>query len=171
MKLGFQNQRVLAVVAHPDDAELLCAGTLARARADGAAIGIITMCKGDKGQPANPLPNLTQVRKKEASAAARLLGAELMLFGNKDGELIDNTSARRKLAELFRRFRPTLVLAHSPCDYHPDHRAAGVLAEAASWFCASKGYRTKSPAMQNSPALWWMDTINMSGSNPFLNYC
>jgi LmbE family N-acetylglucosaminyl deacetylase len=166
MKLSFQNARVLAVVAHPDDAELLCAGTLARARADGAEIGIITMCRGDKGQPANSIPNLTQVRRKEAQAAARLLGAELLLFGSPDGELSDGISERKKLTELFRQFRPTLVLAHSLGDYHPDHRAAGVLAEAASWFCASKGYRTRSPALQNSPALWWMDTLNMGGSQP-----
>ena len=52
MKLNFQNERVLAVVAHPDDAELLCAGTLARARNDGAEIGICVLCRGDKGQPA-----------------------------------------------------------------------------------------------------------------------
>ena len=49
MKLDFAEERVLAVVAHPDDAELLCAGTLARARACGATIGICAMCQGDKG--------------------------------------------------------------------------------------------------------------------------
>ena len=49
MRITFQHDRVLAVMAHPDDAELLCAGTLARARADGAAIAICVMCRGDKG--------------------------------------------------------------------------------------------------------------------------
>jgi N-acetylglucosamine malate deacetylase 1 len=49
MKLSFTNDRVMAVMAHPDDAELLCAGTLARAKADGAAIAICVMCAGDKG--------------------------------------------------------------------------------------------------------------------------
>src|SRR6185312_13105729 len=62
--------------------------------------------------------------------------------------------------------RPTLVLAHSPKDYHPDHRAAGALAEAATWFCASRGNRTQSPALVAPPALWWMDTLNMSGFEP-----
>src|SRR5512133_2233529 len=103
MNFGFQNERILAVVAHPDDAEFLCAGTLARARADGAAIGIVTMCRGDKGQPATQVPNLTRVRKKEARAAARVLGAELFLFGNSDGELSDGISNRRKLTDFFRR--------------------------------------------------------------------
>ena len=74
MKLNFANERLLAVVAHPDDAELLCAGTLARARADGAAIGICVLCQGDKGQPPKPIPNLAAVGHPKMAAAARLLG-------------------------------------------------------------------------------------------------
>ena len=54
MKLSFKGERVLAVVAHPDDAELLAAGTLARAHRDGAAIGVCVLCQGDKGQPSQP---------------------------------------------------------------------------------------------------------------------
>src|ERR1035438_143533 len=129
MKLNFANERVLAVVAHPDDAELLCGGTLARARADGAAIGICVLCRGDKGQPAKPIPNLAAVRRLEMTAAARLLGAELFCAGVSDGTLCDSDVARQKLTAIFRRFRPTLVLAHAPEDYHPDHRAAAALAE------------------------------------------
>src|SRR5207248_11356311 len=62
MRLDFSGERILAVVAHPDDAELLCAGTLAKARQDGATIGICVLCQGDKGQPATPIPNLAEVR-------------------------------------------------------------------------------------------------------------
>src|SRR5262249_17910653 len=61
---------------------------------------------------------------------------------------------------------PTLILAHAPEDYHPDHRAASALAEAASWFCASRGHRTSSPTMKAPPALWWMDTVAMGNFNP-----
>jgi LmbE family N-acetylglucosaminyl deacetylase len=68
--------------------------------------------------------------------------------------------------EIFRRFKPTLVLAHAPEDYHPDHRAASALAEAASWFCASRGHKTKSVVLPTPPALWWMDTVDMSGFLP-----
>ena len=161
MKLSFTGERVLAVVAHPDDAELLCAGTLARARTDGAAIGLCVLCRGDKGQPARPLRNLTAVRRRELGAAVKLLRAELFLGGFNDGELSDDRSARRRLVEVFRRFQPTLVLAHSAEDYHSDHRAASHLAEVASWAAASRGLRTASPPLAAAPALWWMDTIEM----------
>ena len=166
MKLSFAHERLLAVVAHPDDAELLCAGTLARARTGGAAIGVCVLCQGDKGQPAKPIPNLAAVRRRETTAAARLLGAELFCATVPDGTLADVGATRLKLTAIFRRFRPTLVLAHAPEDYHPDHRAAAALAEAASWYCASRGYKAGAAPLAEPPALWWMDTINMSGFEP-----
>jgi LmbE family N-acetylglucosaminyl deacetylase len=166
MKLDFSNERVLAVVAHPDDAELLCAGTLARARADRAAIGVCVCCRGNNGQPLKPIPNLAAVRRREMAAAARILGAELYTAGISDAALSDTPAIRQKVTEVLRRFRPTLVLAHAPEDYHPDHRAAAALAEAASWFCASRGYETRSASLPAAPALWWMDTLNMSGFEP-----
>jgi LmbE family N-acetylglucosaminyl deacetylase len=166
MRLDFSGERVLAVVAHPDDAELLCAGTLARARADGAAVGICVLCRGDKGQPAEPIENLAEVRRQEASAAAELLGAELLLGGFPDGELLDGAEERQTVLALYRRFRPTLVLAHAPEDYHPDHRAAAALAEAVSWFGASAGQRSAEPPLETQPALWWMDAVNLAGFEP-----
>jgi N-acetylglucosamine malate deacetylase 1 len=171
MRLRFLNERVLAVVAHPDDAELLCAGALACAGADGAPIGVCVICSGNKGQPAKPIRNLAAVRRREMAAAARLLGAELFPVGISDSALTDDGANRSRLTEVFRRFRPTLVLAHAPEDYHPDHRAASALAEAASWFCASRGYKTQSAPIPQAPALWHMDTIGMSGFEPgfFLN--
>jgi N-acetylglucosamine malate deacetylase 1 len=169
MRISFADERVLAVVAHPDDAEYLCAGTLARAKQeDGAAIAILVLCQGDKGQPSVPIPRLAAVRRKEMTLAADLLRAELFFGRLPDGHLADTPAQRRVLIEAFRRFRPTLVLAHSPADYHADHRAASALAEAASWFCASAGHKTQSAALATQPALWWMDTMNMAGFEPSL---
>lgn len=165
MRLSFANERVLAVLAHPDD-ELLCGGTLARARQDGAAVGVCVLCRGDKGQPDPPRPDLAQVRTSEMQAAAALLGAELYLAGFGDGELIDTFESRRALTEIYRQFRPTLVLAHWERDYHADHRAASALAEAVSWFSASRGQSTASAALDSAPALWWMDTVDMLDFQP-----
>jgi LmbE family N-acetylglucosaminyl deacetylase len=166
MKLDFANARVLAVVAHPDDAELLCAGTLARATAEGATAGICVLCRGDKGQARKAVANLTTVRRQEMKASAGLLKAQLFLGGFSDGTLLDGLAQRRALTEIYWQFKPTLVLAHAPEDYHPDHRAASALADAASWFCASRGYKLRSPALATAPELWWMDTLNMGGFAP-----
>ena len=168
MKLTFASERVLAVMAHPDDAELLCAGTLARARAEGAAVAICVMCAGDKGIPPDAgASDVATVRREEATRAAELLGASLLWFGAPDGELLDTIDHRRRLVQMYLDFRPTLVLAHSNEDYHPDHRAAGVLAEAASWFAASRGHASGSaPPLDRPPALWWCDTINAAAFTP-----
>jgi LmbE family N-acetylglucosaminyl deacetylase len=167
MKLNFTSERVLAVMAHPDDAELLCAGTLARAKADGAAIGVCVMCKGDKGLPPEETPaSLADARWGEAKAAAKLLGAELFWQGNPDAELSDDPAHRRGLMETMRRFNPTLVLTHAPEDYHPDHKASGQLVQAASWFCSSRGHVTESAAMAKQPAVWFVDTIAMHDFAP-----
>jgi LmbE family N-acetylglucosaminyl deacetylase len=166
MNLSFKSERVLAVVAHPDDAELLCAGTLARAKTDGAAIAIAILCRGDKGQPEKKVANLSAIRKREITASAALVGARVFMGNCLDGMLADGQSERPKLIEVFRQFKPTLVLAHAPEDYHPDHRAASALTEAASWFCASRGHKTRSPAIPNAPALWWMDIVTMAGFTP-----
>src|SRR5262245_10659356 len=166
MRLDFSGEQVLAIVAHPDDAELLCAGTLGRARADGAAIGICVLCRGDKGQSSEPVADLGAVRRKEMAAAAQLLGAALFTAGFPDGELCDGLPQRRKLLRICRAFRPTLVLAHAPEDYHPDHRAASALAEAVSWFAASRGQITKEAPLERQPAVWWMDTVEMLAFEP-----
>lgn len=166
MRLSFEGDRLLAVVAHPDDAELLCAGTLARARAEGAEISVCVLCRGDKGQPAEKIENLSAVRKREMAAASALLGARLIRCSYGDGTLADSAAARRKLLEILRQVRPTLVLAHAPEDYHPDHRAASSLTEAATWFAASQGQPSRLPPLETPPALWWMDCLNRQGFSP-----
>lgn len=166
MRLNFVHERVLAVVAHPDDAELLCAGTLARAQHDQAATGICVLCQGNKGQPIQAIPDLAELRRQEMKAAAGVLGAELFLGEFSDGELRDGASERQVLLSIFRRFRPTLVLAHAPEDYHPDHRAASALAEAVSWFAASAGHGTREAPLDRPPVLWWMDTVRMLQFTP-----
>lgn len=166
MRLDFSHERVLAVVAHPDDADYLCAGTLARAKADGAQIGICVMCKGDRGQSAKPIRNLAMVRRREMTEAAKILGATLLRCDFGDAELFDGPTQRKKLVEIYRRFKPTLVLAHCAEDYHSDHRAASALAEAASWYCASAGHKSVAAVMKRQPAVWWMDAMNMTGFEP-----
>jgi len=172
MRLSFADERVLAVMAHPDDAELLCAGALARAKADGAAIAIVVMCRGDKGAgSATTAENLGQLRHDEAAAAANVIGATLFWLGAGDGELFDTLENRRNLMEIYRKFRPTLVIAHAAEDYHPDHRAASTIAEGATWFAASRGQVTASSSLDVPPKLWFADTLNMQGFAPdfFLN--
>jgi LmbE family N-acetylglucosaminyl deacetylase len=169
MRLSFTHERVLAVMAHPDDADLMCAGLLQRAHADGADIGIVYLCMGEKGQPEPPIPQLADRRFAEAKTNADAIGARIIRGIFDDGTLADNSAGRDFLLAAFREFRPTLVIAHPPEDYHPDHQACAQLALSVSWMSASKGFVTENlPPLPQQPALWWCDTFGMTGFNATL---
>lgn len=168
MRLDFSAERILAIVAHPDDAELLCAGTLARARSEGAAIAVCVLCQGDKGQPRDAIDELATLRSEEMRAAAELLQAELYCGGVPDSMLADDAETRKLVIEVLRRFRPSLLLAHAPEDYHTDHRAASALAETCSWLCASRGQAAEGLPLEQPPEVWWMDTVGMQQFAPDL---
>jgi N-acetylglucosamine malate deacetylase 1 len=169
MRLSFAGERILAVMAHPDDADLMCAGLLERARSEGAPIGVAYLCRGDKGQPDPPLPNLADVRFGEAARNAEAIGATIIRGIFDDGSLVDGEPGRAFLLAAFREFRPTLVIAHPPEDYHPDHQACAQLALSVSWMSASKGFITENlPPLTQQPALWWCDTFGMTGFDPTL---
>ncbi len=164
MRLHFAGQRVLAVMAHPDDLELLCAGTLARACQDGAAVAVCVVCRGDRGgsPPGIAGPDqLAAVRRQEAEAALRLLSAEAELFwlDVPDSQAADTHSLRQKLLGVLRRFRPRLVVTHDVNDYHADHRATAQLAQAASWMAASPGQQDGQEPLPCPPELWLADTV------------
>lgn len=166
MRIDLSDERVMAVVAHPDDAELLCAGTLARARSQGAPVAIACLCRGDRGQPDPPIDDLAERRRVEMTQAARLLDAETFFGFASDGELADGPVARSTVIEHLRAFRPTLVITHSPHDYHADHRAAAGIVQAASWLAASRGHQSAHPPLERPPALWLADCIGMLDFQP-----
>ncbi len=164
MRIQFVAQRVLAVMAHPDDLELLCAGTLARAVQDGAAVGVCVVCRGDRGgaPPGVSGPEeLAAVRRGEAEAALRLLSPEAELFwlDVPDSQAQDSPQLRQALLGVLRRFRPTLLVTHTACDYHADHQAVAHLAQAASWMAASPGQQDGQEPLPCPPELWQADTV------------
>jgi LmbE family N-acetylglucosaminyl deacetylase len=66
----------LSVLAHPDDAEFLCAGALIRlARECGWQVHIATMTPGDCGSAELPPKEIAHIRRGEAARAAALIGA------------------------------------------------------------------------------------------------
>jgi len=116
--------RILAIGAHPDDLELLAAGTLARYAKSGHDVAMCVLTDGDLGSDNLDGPTTARVRRAEAADAAAEIGADLHLLGEPDGFLFDSPDVRRGVVEVFRQARPDVVVTHSPQDYHPDHRMA-----------------------------------------------
>ncbi len=130
------NVDVLAIGAHPDDVELGCAGLLLSLRARGYRFGILDLTAGEKGSRGTK-----ETRRKEAKAAAELLGATAReCLELPDTRVAVTESAVRAIVERLRRWRPALVVSMSPDDHHPDHAACAHLVARASFLAALKNY-------------------------------
>ena len=118
---------VLSLLAHPDDAEILCAGTLLRLISAGWEGHIATFTPGDCGSMELSPEAISRVRRGEALAAARHAGARYHCLEERDLLLFYAPEPLRKTVALLRSVRPDIVLAHSPADYMPDHEVASLL--------------------------------------------
>lgn len=124
-------RRVLAVGAHPDDAEFGAGATLAKWAAAGARVTILVLTDGSKGSwdPSASPAELARTRVEEQRRAADALGgAEAVNLGYVDGELEYTMALRAEVCSWIRRLRPDALLSHDPWRrymLHPDHRAAG----------------------------------------------
>jgi len=130
-------RRILVVVAHPDDAEFGCAGSVARWVGEGRDVFYCLVTNGNRGSndPSMTPERLARIREDEQRAAARTLGVkDLVFLGYPDGELEDTREARRDVVREIRRFRPDRVVTQNPFPTlnpysgHRDHRHAGRLA-------------------------------------------
>ncbi len=128
---------VLAVYAHPDDADVGCGGSLARWAKAGSAVHLLVCTDGGKGtsDPGVVPDELVAARASELEASSALIGLSgLEILGFPDGELSDSDEFRRTLVQRVRTLRPDLVCGHDPTavffgqDYfnHRDHRIAGL---------------------------------------------
>ena len=156
--------RVLAVMAHPDDVEILIGGTLLHLRAQGWEVGIVTMTAGDCGSNATRTKEeIARIRHAEAQSAADALGAWYRCAGLMDIEVFANQESIRTVVEAFRAFGPDVVITHSPADYMLDHEETSRLARSAAFAMAMPLYQTRqAPAAEVSgatPALYYADPV------------
>lgn len=113
---------VLCVAAHPDDTELLCAGTLARYAQDGHDVTIAIFTDGSIGDAVVKPDVLSATRQKEARKAANIIGANLIWVGVTDELVFPDKEQRHLMIDVLRKADPDIIFTHSPNDYHPDHR-------------------------------------------------
>ena len=154
---------ILAFFAHPDDAEFLCAGTLALLRAKGFAIHIATMTAGDAGSAELPPDEIARVRLEEAARSAALLGGSHQWAGAKDLLIAYDAPTLKRVTEIVRRARPAMVFTHPPADYLVDHEMTSLLVRAAC-FTASvpnigTGEAGEAPPVPGVPHLYYADAM------------
>ncbi len=115
---------ILALAAHPDDAELSCSGTLMAHKAQGKTIGVVDLTRGELGTRGTP-----ETRKKEAAQAANIMGLDAREnLGMADGFFKNDRENQLKIIQAIRKYKPDIVLANAIDDRHPDHGKAAKLA-------------------------------------------
>ena len=133
---SYTPKTVMVVVAHPDDAEFMAAGTVAKWTRAGSTVTYVIVTNGDKGsEDANVTSSqLALIREKEQRVAGKILGvANFVFMGYPDGYLEHTLELRRDLARVIRAHRPEVVICFDPTNRflsdnyvnHPDHRASG----------------------------------------------
>lgn len=113
---------VLFVAAHPDDIEILCAGTLIRYAREGHKVTMAVFTSGNMGDATIAPAELASIRERETRAAAALSGAALIWPGVDDEHVFPDAVQRRIMIDVLRQADPDVIFTHSPNDYHPDHR-------------------------------------------------
>ncbi|HVP19666.1 MAG TPA: PIG-L family deacetylase [Spirochaetia bacterium] len=157
---------VLALGAHPDDLEILCAGTLARYSRLGVTVSMFNATDGEKGGIGGDMAEIARVRRQEASESARVIGATALAGPFHDGELEANLDSRRVIVDVIRQCKPDVVFTHHPKDYHPDHTNLSKLVSDAIYMVAIPHFRTERPALETVPFLYFCDTVSGIGFLP-----
>jgi N-acetylglucosamine malate deacetylase 1 len=148
--------RILVLGAHPDDAEFVAGGLLARHAKAGSAIRILSVTNGQSGHQSIPANDLIGLRRSEAAAAGRVLRSDYITCDFPDGSLQPTIELREFLIREIRTFQPDLVLTHRPFDYHPDHRAVGQAVQDASYMVLVPKIVPDVPTPQAEPIVAYM---------------
>jgi LmbE family N-acetylglucosaminyl deacetylase len=129
-------QRILVILAHPDDPEFFCGGTIARWVLAGHQVSYCLLTCGDKGTSDRAITSdiLCTQRQGEQMAAAAVLGVHRVRFlDHPDGYLVPDLELRKEITRVIRQEHPDVLVTCDPTNLyvretylnHPDHRAAG----------------------------------------------
>jgi bacillithiol biosynthesis deacetylase BshB1 len=154
---------VLAVGAHPDDAELVMGGTIAREASRGRRVALVDLTRGECGSRGTP-----DTRAREAEAAARILGAaHRESLGLPDARLQVTPEYKDAVVEVVRRLRPTVVLTHHWEQRHPDHAATAHLVYDGCFLAGLRNYRpTLGPAWRPRKLAYALTMTEVSEVKP-----
>jgi len=156
----------LAVLAHPDDAEFLCAGTLVRLQQEhGWVIHVATMTPGDCGSAEHTPDEIARIRRAEGHAAALAIGATYHCLEERDLRVIYSERPLERVVRLFNRVRPAIVFTHSPDDYHLDHEQTSKIVRAAAFaapinnFLHGPGHFEADKPLDHIPHVYYCDPL------------
>lgn len=164
----FGKPTVLCLMAHPDDAEILAGGTLALLSQIGWKVVIATMTPGQAGSTKLDAEQISKVRRKEAAAAASVIGGRAYCLECEDVFITYDKPTLQRVITLFRQVQPKMVITASPKDYMLDHEITSHLAQTACMAATIPNVKTEEgDLLANVPHLYYADPVQ--GKNRFGN--
>ncbi len=150
---------VLAILSHPDDAEMMCAGTLSLLKKRGWEIHIATMAPGDKGTAEHTREEISAIRKAEAKKSAELIGGTYHCLEFEDVYILYDRETINATAALIRRIQPSVVFTSSPNDYMIDHEMTSLAVQTACFACGVKNLEISEKPFEPVPYLYYCDAM------------
>jgi LmbE family N-acetylglucosaminyl deacetylase len=157
---------IACVSAHPDDIEILCAGTMVKYIQKGHKVTYIIATNGEVGSPSLSKKEIAKIRNEEAKEGARIVGADLIWLGYPDEFLFDQKETRIAFLNALRKARADVVFTHYQDYYNCDHNTVSKITNDVGIHLTIKNIPTEHPPTQNNPYLYFMDTINGIGFEP-----
>ena len=151
--------KLLILGAHPDDAEFHAGGLASLYRSHGHVVKMVSVSNGAAGHHARPPEELIPLRRAEAEAAGRVIGANYEVWKYPDSEVQPTLDLRRQIITELRVFRPDLVLTHRISDYHPDHRAVGQAVQDAAYLVTVPNVLTNVPHLKTCPVILYLPDL------------
>lgn len=151
--------RLLIIGAHPDDAEYHAGGLASIYRQLGRGVKMISVTDGGAGHHSRNPIELVTTRQQESAEAGSVIGAVTESLGFPDGKLLPTIEVRHRIIRELREFKPTLVLTHRTCDYHPDHRATGQAVQDASYLVTVPMVLPDVAALYHAPIFGYMTDL------------
>lgn len=159
--------RVIAIFAHPDDADFKMAGTAILMAQAGHKVKYVAITNGNAGHHEMGGGVLANRRRAEAEEAARRTGIEeYEVWDNDDAKLMPTLDIRMDVIRAIREWNADVVIGLRPNDYHPDHRNAGKLVIDASYMVIVPNVVSDTPPLRNNPVFLYMQD-GFSKPNPF----
>jgi LmbE family N-acetylglucosaminyl deacetylase len=152
-------KNVLAIFAHPDDAEIMCAGTLSLLRNSGWTVHIATMTPGDKGSAEHTSEEISRIRKAEAAESARMLEGIYHCLEFKDAYILYDRESINTTTSLIREVKPMIVFTSSPSDYMVDHEMTSMIVRTACFCAGIKNMDIDDKPFEPVPYLYYSDAM------------
>jgi LmbE family N-acetylglucosaminyl deacetylase len=151
----------LSILAHPDDAEFLCAGSLIRLKRErGWEVHIASMTAGDCGTAEYSAEEISRIRRSEGAKAAAHVGGHYHCLEERDLLICYCERTLEKVVRLMRQVRARLVLTHSPADYMLDHEMTSTIVRAAAFAASVPNFlaeRNLGQVLDHIPHLYYCD--------------